>query len=82
MTNNVSISGNKEFETVNISSEDHTFTNKIRSLYIGQAGNVVVETEAEAQHTLNLATGVFHPIVGLKKIIRNGTTASDIKGGY
>lgn len=78
-----SMSGATEFETVDTSSGDHTFSNGIRGLYIGVSGTVVLETEDGNQHTfLAMAAGFFHPIAQLKKIIKTGTTATNIKGAF
>ena len=85
MSNNrePSISGVREFEEVDISSTNHTFTEEIRALYVGGAGDVILTTKGGASITLTaLAAGVLHPIAGVASITKVGTTATGILGAY
>lgn len=64
--------------TVDISSTDHTVT--ARGVYVGTAGNLVVELVGRpgtAVTYYNIAAGVEHPMA-ISKVVRTGTTASQI----
>lgn len=80
MTREVSISGVSKYETANISGGDHTFTFDVRSIIVGVAGNVGVETKEGETAILPLAAGMFHPVNGITKIIAATTTATNIIG--
>jgi hypothetical protein len=77
--------GIRSAASVNISSTDATLTNVTRGLYVGTSGDVVVQFSDDgdsATVTLkNLAAGVWHP-VQVQKVIKTGTTATDIVAGY
>ncbi|WP_049820079.1 spike base protein, RCAP_Rcc01079 family [Bradyrhizobium japonicum] len=77
--------GIRSAAAVDISSTDATLTNITRGLYVGVSGNVVVQFSDDADSATvtlkNLVAGVWHPIQ-VQKIIKSGTTATDIVAGY
>lgn len=68
-------------EAVDIGSNDHTFSAKIRGLYVGTTGNVVVHFPAGNATFSNVPPGSILP-VAVDKVIRTGTTASNMVGLY
>lgn len=77
--------GIRSAEEVDISSTDATFTNVTRGLYVGVTGDVVVQFADDADNATvtlkGLVAGVWHP-VQVQKVVRTGTTATDILAGY
>lgn len=72
-------------EAVNIASTDHTFTGKVRGLFVGGAGNVIVHFPGSPSGTNITFTGVVAgtilPIV-IDKVIKTSTTATNMVGLY
>lgn len=68
---------------IDISSTDATLNRITRGLYVGVAGDVVVQFAGDNGNiTLTgLAAGVWHP-VQIQKVVKTGTTATNIVVGY
>lgn len=71
-------------EVVDISAADHAFSNPTTCLHVGVAGDIVVEelgTGEGVQRTYkNVEAGMF--VGRFTKIIKTGTTATDIVGRW
>lgn len=78
-----SVAGIKSAMAVNISASDQNFQRITRGIYVGVAGNVVVQfCDDNASVTLiGLAAGIWHPIQA-QLIVRSGTTATNIVAGF
>jgi hypothetical protein len=75
--------GIKSAAAVDISATDASFASITRGLYLGVTGNVVVQFAGDsASVTLTgLAAGIWHALQ-LQKVIKTGTTATNMVVGY
>lgn len=67
-------------ETVDISSTDYTPSGdqSFSAVYVGVAGDVITQDMAGNNHTHKAALGgMYHPFAG-QKIVKTGTTATDM----
>ncbi|APF20398.1 hypothetical protein Calab_1453 [Caldithrix abyssi DSM 13497] len=68
----------KNFETIDLSTGDHVISFMAEGFWIGVGGDLVIEDDYGNQATFkNLDNGYLLPI-GAKKVIKIGTTASEI----
>jgi len=77
--------GIKSAGAVDISSTDWSTQRITRGLLVGVSGDVVVQfcddPDAGTVTLKNLAAGVWHPMQ-VQKVIKTGTTATNIVAGY
>lgn len=77
--------GIKSAQAVDISAADWPTARITRGIYVGTSGDVVVQycddSDAATVTHKNLAAGVWHPMQ-VQKVVRTGTTATDILAGY
>lgn len=68
-------------EAVDISATDHTFSNVVRGLYVGAAGNLTVRLVGDDTDAVfaNVVAGTVLP-VAVASVRKTGTTAGSILG--
>lgn len=52
----------------------------LRGLYLNGAGTVAIEFADLTTFSGSPATGVFHPLAGIRRVLATGTTATGIYG--
>lgn len=62
---------------VDISSTDHDFESPTRSIYVGGAGDLIVELASGKRVTLTAAAAGYHPLA-VKKVVKTGTAATSM----
>lgn len=60
-------------------SDATTYSPPLRGIYVGVSGDVAVKFNNDETVTyVGLASGILHPIAGIKQILSTGTTATSI----